>query len=215
MQKLTGITNAMVSAPDIPSFQMAAERFEAFIEAARLKNKEDGKYSGEVLLAAHNARQFDSSFLQREYWRLGCEMPSHWRFLDTLPLSRSVLKKSGNTKFTLDALREHYSITMNEGDMMHRAFTDVKVLSRIIHQLLIDNEKSNTRYSEDKVGLLESYSFSLGDPGAGSLKRQISGRDDDERAAESTLVFGRYDENVYWWYRRCRRRVGKRPGHEQ
>ena len=174
VQKLTGITNAMVSAPDIPSFQMAAERFEAFIEAARLKNKEDGKYSGEVLLAAHNARQFDSSFLQREYWRLGREMPSHWRFLDTLPLSRSVLKKSGNTKFTLDALREHYSITMNEGDMMHRAFTDVKVLSRIIHQLLIDNEKSNTRYSEDKVGLLESYSFSLGDPGAGSLKRQIA-----------------------------------------
>ena len=33
VQKLTGITNAMVSAPDIPSFQMAAERFEAFIEA--------------------------------------------------------------------------------------------------------------------------------------------------------------------------------------
>jgi len=176
VQKLTGITNAMVSAPDIPSFQMAAERFEAFIEAARLKNKEsgDGAYSGEVLLAAHNARQFDSSFLQREYWRLGREMPSHWRFLDTLPLSRSVLKKSGNTKFTLDALREHYAITINEGDMMHRAFTDVKVLSRIIHQLLADNEKANTRFSKDKVGLLESYSFSLGDPGAGSLKRQIA-----------------------------------------
>ena len=72
VQKLTGITNAMVSAPDIPSFQMAAERFEEFIEAARLKNKEsgDGAYSGEVLLAAHNARQFDSSFLQRvlETW---------------------------------------------------------------------------------------------------------------------------------------------------
>ena len=148
VQKLTGITNAMVSAPDIPSFQMAAERFEAFIEAARLKNKEsgDGAYSGEVLLAAHNARQFDSSFLQREYWRLGREMPSHWRFLDTLPLSRSVLKKSGNTKFTLDALREHYEITINEGDMMHRAFTDVKVLSRIIHQLLADNERANTRF---------------------------------------------------------------------
>ena len=176
VQKLTGITNAMVSAPDIPSFQMAAERFEAFIEAARLKNKEsgDGAYSGEVLLAAHNARQFDSSFLQREYWRLGREMPSHWRFLDTLPLSRSVLKKSGNTKFTLDALREHYEITINEGDMMHRAFTDVKVLSRIIHQLLADNERANTRFSEDKVGLLDSYSFSLGDPGAGSLKRQIA-----------------------------------------
>ena len=177
VQQLTGITNAMVSAPEVPSFQIASERFEAFIESAKLRNKDNNDYSGEVLLAAHNARQFDSSFLQREYWRLGKEMPPDWRFLDTLPLSRNVLKDSEtkkDTKFTLDALSKHYGISIKEGEMMHRALTDVKCLSRILQQLIIDNEKSNSKFSADKVALLESCSFSVGDTGGNSLKRSTT-----------------------------------------
>ena len=47
-----------------------------------------------VLLAAHNARQFDAPFLQAEYRRLGRELPDDWRFIDTLPLARGQIKKS-------------------------------------------------------------------------------------------------------------------------
>ena len=72
---LTGITNSMVSAADIPSFAMAAEQLEAFIDRAR-----EARPGAPVLLVAHNARQFDAAFLQHEYRRLGRELPTSWRF---------------------------------------------------------------------------------------------------------------------------------------
>jgi len=159
---LTGITNSMVSASNVPSFAMAAEQLEAFIDRAR-----ESRPGAPILLVAHNARQFDAAFIQHEYRRLGRELPTSWRFCDTLPLARALLRPEGLSKFNLDLLREHYNIEIRgEDTQMHRALTDARVLAEILNKLL-----EHPQAKDDELGCLEKYSFSLGDPGAGSLKR--------------------------------------------
>ena len=159
---LTGITNSMVSASNVPSFAMAAEQLEAFIDQAR-----QSRPGAPILLVAHNARQFDAAFIQHEYRRLGRELPSSWRFCDTLPLARALLRPDGLTKFNMDVLREHFKISIEgEETQMHRAGTDAGVLAQILNKML-DHPKAKG----DELAQLEKYSFSLGDPGAGSLKR--------------------------------------------
>jgi|TARA_B110000977_G_scaffold198461_1_gene283372 DNA polymerase III epsilon subunit-like protein len=71
----------------VPSFARAAELLEAFVLIAREKGN-----GAPVILAAHNARQFDAGFLQAEYRRLGKELPDEWRFVDTLPLARKQVR---------------------------------------------------------------------------------------------------------------------------
>ena len=182
---LTGITNSMVSAADIPSFAMAAEQLEAFIDRAR-----EARPGAPVLLVAHNARQFDAAFLQHEYRRLGRELPTSWRFCDTLPLARAMLRPAGLTKFNLDFLRQHYEIDMPDGDEgMHRALTDARVLAEILNRLL-----EHPSAKSDELGSLEKFSFSLGDPGAGSLKRAMA-----ESKAESEKSSYSYSGGAPGW----------------
>ena len=132
---LTGITNSMVSASNVPSFAMAAEQLETFIESAR-----QSRPGAPILLVAHNARQFDAAFMQHEYRRLGRELPSSWRFCDTLPLARALLRPEGLAKFNMDVLREYYGVSIDgEDTQMHRAGTDARVLAEILNKLL-ENE---------------------------------------------------------------------------
>lgn len=172
---LTGITNSMVSASNVPSFAMAAEQLEAFIESAR-----QSRPGAPILLVAHNARQFDAAFMQHEYRRLGRELPSSWRFCDTLPLARALLRPEGLAKFNMDVLREYYGVSIDgEDTQMHRAGTDARVLAEILNKLL---EHPNAK--DDELGCLEKYSFSLGDPGAGSLKRATAdAKSESERSS--------------------------------
>ena len=174
IKALTGITNSMVSAPDVPSFAMAAEQFEMFIEQVR-----QSRPGAPVLLVAHNARQFDAAFIQYEYRRLGRELPSSWRFCDTLPLARQLLRPDGLGKFSMDVLRGHYGIELEGGDVqMHRAGTDARVLADILNKML-----EHPRAKGDELRCLEQFSFSLGDPGAGSLKRATAeAKSDSERS---------------------------------
>ena len=159
---LTGITNSMVSASNVPSFAMAAEQLEAFVDRVR-----QTRQGAPVLLVAHNARQFDAAFIQYEYRRLGRELPSSWRFCDTLPLARQLLRPEGLNKFSMDVLRDYYSIDLEGADaQMHRAGTDARVLADILNNML-----EHPSAKGDELSCLEKYSFSLGDPGAGSLKR--------------------------------------------
>ena len=175
--ELTGITNSMVSAADIPSFAMAAEQLEAFVDRAR-----EARPGAPVLLVAHNARQFDAAFLQHEYRRLGRELPTNWRFCDTLPLARAMLRPTGITKFNLDFLRQYYAIAVPDGDGgMHRALTDARVLAEILNRLL-----EHPSAKADELGSLEKYSFSMGDPGAGSLKRAMAeSKSDSDKSSHS------------------------------
>ena len=180
---LTGITNAMVSAPAVPSFARAAELLEEFVVEAR---KNSGGAS--VLLAAHNARQFDAGFLQAEYRRLGRELPDDWRFVDTLPLARKRLDKNAVGSFKLEALAEHFGVGPREGEMAHRAQADARMLGDILQGILgVSLEgTAGAGASGDRTALLEAaelmaaHSFSLGDPSKNRLGR----------SAESDSGFG-------------------------
>ena len=171
---LTGITNAMVSAPAVPSFARAAELLEEFVAEAR---KNGGGAS--VLLAAHNARQFDAGFLQAEYRRLGRELPDDWRFVDTLPLARRRLDKNAVGSFKLEVLAEHFGVGPREGEMAHRAQADARMLGDILQGILgVSLEgTAGAGAGGDRTALLEAaelmaaHSFSLGDPSKNRLGR--------------------------------------------
>ena len=171
---LTGITNSMVSAPAVPSFARAAELLEAFVETAR-------KRSGgrPVLLAAHNARQFDAGFLQAEYRRLGRELPDYWRFVDTLPMARRRLDKSAVGKYSLESLAGYFGVGVRDGESAHRAGADARMLGDILQGILgVSFEElrpGDAPRAEERARAaaetLAEFSFSLGDPSKGSLRR--------------------------------------------
>ena len=80
----------------------------------------------------------------------------------------------------MDVLREYYGVSIDgEDTQMHRAGTDARVLAEILNKLL---EHPNAK--DDELGCLEKYSFSLGDPGAGSLKRATAdAKSESERSS--------------------------------
>lgn len=57
---------------------------------------------GYVLWVAHNARSFDVPFLYKEFSRCSTEVPQNWRFVDTLPLGREVMKSKGQSFSSLE-----------------------------------------------------------------------------------------------------------------
>ena len=129
--QLTGITNSMVSAPAVPSFARAAELLEEYVTEARRKGG-----GASVILAAHNARQFDAGFLQAEYRRLGRELPDDWRFVDTLPLARKRLDKNTVGSFKLETLAAHFECGPAEGEAAHRAQADARMLGDVLQGVL-------------------------------------------------------------------------------
>jgi hypothetical protein len=164
----------LVSAPAVPSFARAAELLEEFVETARR-----GGGGAPVLLAAHNARQFDAGFLQAEYRRLGRELPDDWRFVDTLPLARRQLDKDVVGKFNLESLAKHFNVVAKEGETAHRAGADARVLGDILQGILgVRLEGSVGAGAGGDAGklraaaeLLAAHSFSLGDPAKNNLRR--------------------------------------------
>ncbi|PON89528.1 Exonuclease/helicase-like [Trema orientale] len=90
---------------------------------------------GHVLWIAHNARSFDVPFLIKEFNRCSIDIPSNWRFLDTLPLAREVMKSEGSklSRISLQALREHYGIPLVGS--AHRAMSDVNCLSLVLQRI--------------------------------------------------------------------------------
>ena len=178
---LTGITNAMVSAPAVPSFQRAAELFQEYIDEARRRCG-----GASVLLAAHNARQFDAGFLQAEYRRLGRELPEDWRFVDTLPLARKTLAKEAvpGGSYKLESLAAHFGVD-TAGASAHRAEADARMLGDVLQRLVgcsLENTAGTSIATDDvekselaeALRAMKTYSFSMGDPAKNSLRRQMA-----------------------------------------
>jgi RecG-like helicase/DNA polymerase III epsilon subunit-like protein len=181
--QLTGITNSMVSAPAVPSFARAAELLETYVTEARRKGG-----GASVILAAHNARQFDAGFLQAEYRRVGRELPDDWRFLDTLPLARKRLDKNRVGSFKLETLAAHFECGPGEGEVAHRAWADARMLGDILQGVLgvslegtagpgatdVVRKRGDTEKLREAVEAMASHSFSLGDPSKNALRRKTA-----------------------------------------
>jgi len=121
IQRVTGISNADVRGAGVPGFAMAVVQLEAML----------AKHCGEsanVVLAIHNGRTFDVPFLVAEYARSGRTMPSNWRFVDTLEVSRAHLQtRVANHK--LATLASHFKADTAGA---HRARADAIMLRTVI-----------------------------------------------------------------------------------
>ncbi|KAG6702307.1 hypothetical protein I3842_07G027900 [Carya illinoinensis] len=126
-----GITTRKVNRPDVP-------RMEDLIPILLQYVRSRQQPGGYVLWVAHNARSFDVPFLYKEFSRCSTEVPQNWRFVDTLPLGREVMKSKGSkaSRVSLQALRESYKIPLVGS--AHRAMSDVKVLSLVLQRLTFD-----------------------------------------------------------------------------
>ncbi|PKA58394.1 hypothetical protein AXF42_Ash013900 [Apostasia shenzhenica] len=126
-----GIRSDMVKRPGVPRFEELIPILLEFV-SSRQKN---GK---PVLWIAHNGRRFDVPFLIREFNRCSVEIPEDWLFLDTLYLARQIRKPDGTklTSFSLNALREHYRISLM--GPAHRAMQDVNVLAYVVREMTFD-----------------------------------------------------------------------------
>lgn len=112
------ISNEMVA--NAPTFAEIVADFTAFCE-------------GDVVLIAHNNDGFDIHFLRAEFKRSNCEMPSDWKFLDSLKWARRYRRDL--PRHTLQFLREIYGITANNA---HRALDDVIVLHEVFKKMTDD-----------------------------------------------------------------------------
>lgn len=112
------ITDEMVSA--CPTFAEIGKQFVEFCD-------------GEVVLIAHNNDSFDQPFLTSELARHQIEMPSSWRFLDSLKWARRY--RSDLPRHGLQVLREAYGIVANQA---HRALDDVIVLFEVFRRMTDD-----------------------------------------------------------------------------
>lgn len=127
-----GITTHMVNRRDVP-------RMGDFIPILLQYIRSRQKPGGYVLWVAHNARCFDVPFLIKEFSRCHTDIPSDWRFFDTLSLARELMKSGGSklpSKISLQALREYYSIPLVGS--AHRAMSDVYSLSMILQRMTFD-----------------------------------------------------------------------------
>ncbi|PKI76155.1 exonuclease DPD1, chloroplastic/mitochondrial isoform X2 [Punica granatum] len=127
-----GITSRMVNRPDVPRME---DLIPILLKYVRSRQKPEGI----VLFVAHNARVFDVPFLKEEFNRCNYVIPTDWHFMDTLPLSRQVVKAKGQ-KVSLQALREYYKI--ESVGSAHRAMADVNLLSIIFQRLTFDLKMS-------------------------------------------------------------------------
>ena len=176
--QLTGITNSMVSAPAVPSFARAAELLEEYVTEARRKGG-----GASVILAAHNARQFDAGFLQAEYRRLGRELPDDWRFDTAAHASGWTRTRSGR----LGGTSPRTSSAAGR-PRAHRAQADARMLGNVLQGVLgvslegtagpgaaeAVKARGDTEKLREAVEAMSMHSFSLGDPSKNSLRRQTA-----------------------------------------
>lgn len=125
IETLTGVTNSMVK--DSPSIESVMPDFIDFI--------------GDSTIVAHNA-SFDLGFIYRICQKH--HLPLNNSVLDTLNLSRALLKKLKNHK--LKTITAHYNIKLLNH---HRAIDDAKATSEILLELIkLLKEKGINNLSE-------------------------------------------------------------------
>ena len=132
--EVNGLTWDMLK--DKPRFRDKAKELIAFIEGAEL--------------VAHNS-SFDEGFLQSELERI--QYPrTVWeivgKFVDTLPLSRQVLRAEGVRRFKLDNLLDHYGIDRSMREK-HDALLDCKLLVPVYYRLISGIDLSRPSLEED------------------------------------------------------------------
>ncbi|GFY89021.1 polynucleotidyl transferase, ribonuclease H-like superfamily protein [Actinidia rufa] len=125
------ISTHMVRKPGVPRMKDLIPILLQYVESRR-------KPGGPVLWIAHNARRFDVPFLISEFRRCSFDIPSDWRFMDSVPLAREAMKSGGSkgSSVSLEALRKHYKIPLVGPP--HRAMSDVNTLSLILRRLTFD-----------------------------------------------------------------------------
>jgi ATP-dependent DNA helicase RecG len=135
---LTGITDADVQAEGVPGIADALTQLEAFVAA-----QAPGKG---VVLVAHNGKGYDVPLLVHEYRRIGRDVPSSWRFFDTLsfskeafaglgrPAPRAPASKGGYSSFSLESLGENLELPVNRE--AHRALADSRHLVNVFDKLV-------------------------------------------------------------------------------
>ncbi|XP_058084142.1 exonuclease DPD1, chloroplastic/mitochondrial [Magnolia sinica] len=126
-----GISTHMVNRPDVPRWKDLVPILKNYVRSRQ-------KAGGPVMWVAHNGRRFDAPFIIKEFSRCSVDLPSDWRFLDTLPLARLLVKPDGSKlpSLTLGALREYYGIPLLGS--AHRAMSDVHTLSLILQRMSFD-----------------------------------------------------------------------------
>lgn len=125
-----GITTNMVNRPDVPRMK---DFIPILMHYIRSRQQIPGSLS---LFIAHNARGFDVPFLVKEFSRCSMTIPSNWRFLDSAPLGRKLMKSNGSRVYSLQALRQHFDI--RPVDEKHRAMSDVNLLSAVLEKMTVD-----------------------------------------------------------------------------
>ena len=130
--ELTGITDQMVA--QAPGEEAALRSFLDFCGTAKV-------------LVAHNAK-FDMAFLKAAAQRHGISL-SH-SYIDTVPMSRSLLKELKNVK--LDTVAKYLKL---KAFRHHRASDDAKILGEIFIRLIrrLEEESGVTRLSEVNAAL--------------------------------------------------------------
>ncbi|XP_076906097.1 exonuclease DPD1, chloroplastic/mitochondrial-like [Bidens hawaiensis] len=164
--EIHGITSSMLNKNGVPRMQ---ELIPILIQYVKSRQKP----AGQILLVSHNAKSFDVPFLMHEFNRCSYEIPSDWRFMDSLSLAREIkdLKKpEGATRLSrsLQNLREHYKIPLVGS--AHRAMSDVKSLVLVLQKITCDLKLTVSC-------LLENYSFTVSDiiNNSNSKKKKNSG----------------------------------------
>lgn len=132
--KVNGLTWDMLR--DKPRFRDKAKELVAFIEGAEM--------------IAHNS-SFDEGFIQSELERI--QYPrTVWeiagKFVDTLPLSRQILRAEGVKRFKLDHLLDHYGIDRSMREK-HDALLDCKLLVPVYQRLISGIDLSRPSLEED------------------------------------------------------------------
>ncbi|KAJ1297526.1 hypothetical protein BS78_01G382900 [Paspalum vaginatum] len=126
-----GISNRMLSRPDVPRFGELIPVLLQYVWSRQMDSKP-------VLWVAHNGRSFDVPFLFYEFRRCKVEMPGDWLFVDTLPIAKQLVDSNGSklSSVSLEKLREHYKIPLTGS--AHRAMQDVTTLCYVLQKLTFE-----------------------------------------------------------------------------
>ena len=120
---INGIKNEVVD--NCKKFGEIIENLEKDIEC---KNKDDKTY-----LVAHNGNGFDELFLKEEYKRIKRKIPDNYVFIDTLPITRELLKNKVENH-QLQTLKKYFNIEVDDS-IAHTAKADVVVLAELWEKL--------------------------------------------------------------------------------
>jgi len=120
---INGIKNEVVD--NCKKFGEIIENLEKDIEC---KNKGNKTY-----LVAHNGNGFDELFLKQEYNRIKRDIPENYIFIDTLPITRKLLKNKVENH-QLQTLKKYFNIEVDDS-IAHTAKADVVVLAELWEKL--------------------------------------------------------------------------------